>query len=108
MAPTAVSTVVFLTPGINVTKIMYERAVEMSRSAAINELVGEDLPRCKVAYMTSIRLLEMVLYSDEMIVRTDLTDDIVVTEGPSPDLECDDRQFVSQRTFLNHVPLNRN
>jgi hypothetical protein len=108
LAPAAVSTVVFLTPGTNVAKIMYERALEMSRYAAIHEITEEDLPGCKVAYRTSIRLLEMVLYSDEMVVRTDLINDIVVTEGPSPDLEDNDRQSVSQRTFPNHILLNRN
>ena len=50
-----------LTTGITAEKLMYERAVEMSRTAAVNELVGEDLAGCEIAYTTAIRMLEAVL-----------------------------------------------
>ena len=50
-----------LTTGITAEKLMYERAVEMSRTAAVNELVGEDLSGCEIAYTTAIRMLEAVL-----------------------------------------------
>ena len=56
---------VFLTSGVSAEKIMYDRALEMSKSAAVNELVGEDLVGCERTYMTAILLLEAVLEDDE-------------------------------------------
>ena len=56
---------VYITPGVTAEKLMYDRALDMSRSAAVNELVGEDLPGCKLAYETAIRMLEAVLQDDE-------------------------------------------
>ena len=50
-----------LITGVTAEKLMYERAVEMSRTAAVNELVGEDLAGCEIAYTTAIRMLEAVL-----------------------------------------------
>ena len=59
-----ITSTIHLTSGITAEKLMYERAVEMSKTAAINELTSEDLPGCEVAYMTAIRLLEAVLESE--------------------------------------------
>jgi serine/threonine-protein kinase ULK/ATG1 len=56
---------VFLTPGISAEKLMYERAVEMSRTAAINEISNDDLPGCELSYVTAIRMLEAVLDHDD-------------------------------------------
>ena len=56
---------VYITHGLTAEKLMYDRALDMSRSAAVNELVGEDLNGCKIAYETAIRMLEAVLQDDE-------------------------------------------
>ena len=56
---------VVVSSGITAEKLMYDRALEMSRSAAINELTGEDLPGCEISYVTAIRMLEAVLESDD-------------------------------------------
>lgn len=56
---------VVVTSGVTAEKLMYDRAVEMSRSAAVNELVGEDLPGCELAYITAVRMLEAVLEDDD-------------------------------------------
>ena len=56
---------VFLTPGISAEKLMYDRALEMSRAAAIDEVTNENLPGCELSYLTAIRMLEAVLDSDE-------------------------------------------
>lgn len=56
---------VVVTAGVTAEKLMYDRALEMSRSAAVNELVGEDLPGCEIAYITAIRMLEAVLEDDD-------------------------------------------
>lgn len=57
---------VIVTSGVNAERLMYDRALEMSRTAAINELTGEDLPGCEIAYLTAMRMLEAVLESDEL------------------------------------------
>ncbi|KAK3301588.1 uncharacterized protein B0T15DRAFT_316830 [Chaetomium strumarium] len=56
---------VFLSTGLSAEKLMYDRAVEMSRAAAINEIANEDLGGCELAYVTAIRMLEAVLDSDD-------------------------------------------
>lgn len=56
---------VVVSPGVSAEKLMYLRALEMSRSAAVNELVCQDLPGCEIAYVTAIRMLEAVLEADE-------------------------------------------
>jgi serine/threonine-protein kinase ULK/ATG1 len=56
---------VFLSPGLSAEKLMYDRAVEMSRTAAINEITSEDLPGCEISYVTAIHMLEAVLDSDD-------------------------------------------
>lgn len=52
---------ILLTSGVTAEKLMYDRAVEMSKSAAMNELLGQDLSGCEVSYLTAVRLLEAVL-----------------------------------------------
>lgn len=56
---------VFLTAGISAEKLMYDRALEMSRAAAINEIASEDLPGCEISYVTAIRMLEAVLDTED-------------------------------------------
>ncbi|GAO14142.1 hypothetical protein UVI_02037730 [Ustilaginoidea virens] len=56
---------VFLTPGISAEKLMYDRALEMSRAAAIDEVTNENLPGCKISYVTAVRMLEAVLENDD-------------------------------------------
>ncbi|ESZ92209.1 hypothetical protein SBOR_7418 [Sclerotinia borealis F-4128] len=59
---------VVLSSGITAEKLMYDRALEMSRTAAINELANEDLPGCEISYTTAIRMLEAVLENDEELI----------------------------------------
>ena len=54
-----------ISPGVSAEKIMFTRAMEMGRGAAVNELVGDDLPGCEVSYVTAIRLLEAVLERED-------------------------------------------
>lgn len=58
---------VVLSSGVTAEKLMYDRALEMSRSAAINEIANEDLPGCEISYITAIRMLEAVLENDEEV-----------------------------------------
>lgn len=54
-----------ITSGVTAEKLMFDRAVEMSRAAAIAELVGDQLNDCELGYVTAIMLLEAVLETDE-------------------------------------------
>jgi len=55
-----------LTTDVTAEKLMFERAVEMSRASALNELVGgEELADCELGYVTSIMLFEAVLEAEE-------------------------------------------
>ncbi|PKY00291.1 serine/threonine-protein kinase [Aspergillus campestris IBT 28561] len=56
---------VVVSPGVTAEKLMYDRALEMSRAAAINELTSEDLAGCEIAYVTAIRMLEAVLDEED-------------------------------------------
>ncbi|KAL8808332.1 MAG: hypothetical protein Q9182_000152 [Xanthomendoza sp. 2 TL-2023] len=91
---------VVVSVGVTAEKLMYDRALEMSRSAAVNELVGEDLPGCEIAYVTAIRMLEAVLEEDEelapkksMLEHKDsrATDP---NESPGDPVEAEDRKVV--------------
>ena len=80
-----------LTTGVTAEKLMYDRALEMSRAAAVNELVGEDLSGCEGAYVTSLRLLEAMLEKrddDEM------------------NLDDDDKKLIDKCTLPLHPPLS--
>ena len=94
--------------GITAEKLMYDRALEMSRSAAINELTNEDLPGCEISYITAIRMLEAVLESDDEDLKgrdgpagEDDKDDTAPING----LEAEDRKTVRARESL--LPLLR-
>ncbi|KAK7743758.1 Serine/threonine-protein kinase [Diatrype stigma] len=89
---------VILTTGLSAEKLMYERAVEMSRAAAINEISNEDLSGCEISYVTAIRMLEAVLDNDEDLSKRKLpgTSDAerdLAREGAS-EINPDDQQSV--------------
>ncbi|CAO3588228.1 unnamed protein product [Absidia cylindrospora] len=44
-----------------VEKLLYDRALEMSRAAAVHELVGENIAECEQDYRTAIWMLEAIL-----------------------------------------------
>ncbi|KAL4913215.1 hypothetical protein BDW62DRAFT_168418 [Aspergillus aurantiobrunneus] len=57
---------VVVSPGVTAEKLMYDRALEMSRTAAINEITSEDLAGCEIAYGTAVLMLEAVLDVEEV------------------------------------------
>jgi len=98
---------VILNSGITAEKLMYDRALEMSRSAAINEIANEDLPGCEISYVTAIRMLEAVLESDDEAppqrrrsssLRED-KESKVEGDGTVNGINLDDRQAVLKGTF---------
>jgi serine/threonine-protein kinase ULK2 len=71
---------VHITPGVSAEKLMYVRALEMGKSAAVNELVCDDLLGCEIGYVTAIRMLEAVLDTDDEALPKRITAD---TDGAS-------------------------
>lgn len=94
---------VIVSPGVSAEKLMYDRALEMSRSAAVNELVGDDLPGCEIAYVTAIRMLEAVLESDdEPILRRPVSGGkesrgLATEDDAVNGVEAEDRKVVLKR-----------
>ena len=94
---------VFLTPGIGAEKLMYDRALEMSRAAAIDEVTNENLPGCELSYMTAIRMLEAVLDNDDEPTGKRLTSGKEVARDEAPehtgDLDTDEEAHVRKSKY---------
>lgn len=65
---------------ISAEKLVFDRALEMSRAAAVSELDGKDLEGCELSYGTAVWMLEALL---------EPTDD-------NNGLEDDDKQLISK------------
>lgn len=92
---------VFLTAGISAERLMYDRALEMSRTAAINEIANEDLSGCEISYITAIRMLEAVLDNDEDLPKRRISgsqkdDRAPAREETSNEMNADDQQAVQK------------
>jgi serine/threonine-protein kinase ULK/ATG1 len=97
---------IVLNSGVTAEKLMYERALDMSRAAAINEIANEDLPGCEISYVTAIRMLEAVLEDDDEAppkrrrsssLREDKESE---ADGTVNGINLDDRQAVLKGMFL--------
>src|SRR5690606_33625 len=80
----AVEQDIFISPGVTAERLMYDRAIEMSRGAAVNELVGEDLDGCHMSYVTALKLVEAVLEVDEDDGNVDDEDRSYIENGKLP------------------------
>jgi serine/threonine-protein kinase ULK/ATG1 len=93
---------VSLSPGISAEKLMYDRAVEMSRTAAINEIASEDLAGCEISYITAIRMLEAVLDNDDdhlpnrRASTSSREEKPVAAQDASGEMTSDDKQTVQK------------
>ncbi len=93
---------VIVTSGVTAETLMYDRALEMSKSAAVSELVGDDLWGCEMNYVTAIMLLEAVLEDDdEPSLKKATTDKDAkgssTEEGAVNGVEAEDRKVVLKR-----------
>ena len=82
---------------------MYDRAVEMSRAAAINEIATEDLPGCEISYVTAIRMLEAILDNDDEFLKRGSgasRDDVTTCEPVASEINVDDQQTIQKSEFL--------
>ncbi|ROW17583.1 hypothetical protein VPNG_00750 [Cytospora leucostoma] len=92
---------VVITPGISAEKLMYDRAVEMSRKAAIDEISNEDLAGCEIAYLTAIHMLEAVIDNDEDLPKRRFSgsskdERAAPKEDVASDINADDQQAVQK------------
>lgn len=91
-----------ITSGVTAEKLMFERAVEMSRASAVNELVGEELQDCELGYVTSIMLFEAVLEGDdEPLMRKPSAKKDKPGDEIIAGMETEDRQTVIKRKYLS-------
>ena len=106
---------VVVSSGVTAEKLMYDRALEMSRSAAINELTSEDLAGCEISYVTAIRMLEAILENDDdlglgKVGGSNIDKDSKPSksdESPINGMEAEDRKTVKNRKSLaknHHIP----
>jgi serine/threonine-protein kinase ULK/ATG1 len=89
---------ILLTTGVTAEKLMYERAIEMSRSAAVDELTGHNLPSCDINYSTAIAMLEAILEDEDESSSRKLDNEEI--NG----LETEDRQMIQKRKSL-HITI---
>jgi serine/threonine-protein kinase ULK/ATG1 len=83
---------IILTTGVTAEKLMFDRAIEMSRTAAVDELTGHNLAGCDINYSTAIAMVEAILEDEE-----DSSSRRLDTEDVTG-LETEDRQTVLTRT----------
>lgn len=90
-----------ITSGITAERLMFDRAVEMSRSSAVDELLGGDLSSCELNYATAIMLLEAVLEVDsEPLMKIGRKDKEREEAAPVINgMEAEDRQTVIKREY---------
>jgi len=90
-----------LTSGVTAEKLMYDRALEMSKAAAVNELVNTDLEGGEVSYRTAIYMLQAILEGDDVVSRGSKVSkaDNELVNG----LESEDRATVQKRKYLKFM-----
>lgn len=91
---------ILLTTGVTAEKLMYDRALEMSRTAAVNELVSTDLPGCDLNYWTAILMLEAILEDEDESSSRKLDGEEI--NG----LETEDRQSIQKRKSVRNTDCN--
>jgi serine/threonine-protein kinase ULK/ATG1 len=94
-----------LTSGITAEKLMYDRALEMSRTAAVNELMNEDFEGGILSYRTAISMLEAILDNDDDLSGrrrgiSERAEDEVING-----LESEDRATVKKRNYNSYRSL---
>ncbi|KAJ2958596.1 hypothetical protein NQ176_g11173 [Zarea fungicola] len=99
---------VYLTPGISAEKLMYDRALEMGRAAAIDEVTNENLPGCEISYLTAIRMLEAVLDSyDEPGRRSSPGKESARDTETNTELDSEEEAHVRNMILMTTGRLNR-
>jgi serine/threonine-protein kinase ULK2 len=102
---------VFLSAGVSAEKLMYDRAVEMSRAAAIGEISNDDLSGCELSYMTAICMLEAVLDTDDEPLRrrssaSGKDEKSAMRDDDSSDINTEDQKTVEFMINMIKTRLN--
>lgn len=101
---------VFLSAGVSAEKLMYDRAVEMSRAAAIGEISNDDLTGCELSYMTAICMLEAVLDTDDGLGRrrssASSKDEKAMRDDDASDINNEDQKTVEFMINMIKTRLN--
>lgn len=84
---------------VTAEKLLYDRALEISRGAAINEIVGENLSHCEEDYELSVMMLEAIL---ETPAKSRLS-----TGVAEPLIEEEDRKMIEKWTNLTRARLEK-
>ncbi|KAJ5550405.1 hypothetical protein N7461_005103 [Penicillium sp. DV-2018c] len=98
---------VVVSPGVTAERLMYDRALEMSRAAAINELTGDDLANCEITYVTAIRMLEAVLENDGTRATSGSSNERQGSSQPSEGVNVDDLQMEDREVVAKLVSSMR-
>lgn len=96
---------VVITPGISAEKLMYDRAVDMSRKAAIDEIANADLPGIELAYITARCMLEAVLENHEDLPKRKISlaskdERTALHEDVFCEIDREDQQGIRKRKSL--------
>jgi len=99
-AKSATAEGVIITAGTTAEKLMYDRAMEMSRAAAINELATEDLPGCELSYVTALRMLEAIVENDDEVPKRRTSgskaERAPVRDPDSNEVNPEDQEFIQK------------
>lgn len=98
---------VYLSPGISAEKLMYDRALEMSKRAAIDEIANVDLEGCVISYITAIYMLEAVLDNDDDSIKKRYSTTIQESPGEDTGTELDneDQQAITRMISMIRTRL---
>lgn len=83
---------------VTAEKLLYDRALEMSRGAAVNEIVGEDLTQCEDDYQVGVLMLEAIL--ETPAVGSSLG-------GEVSTIEEEDRKVIEKWVHLTRTRLDK-
>lgn len=86
---------------VTAEKLLYDRALEMSRGAAVNEIVGEDLSQCEGDYEISVLMLEAILECSSAA-----TDSAGASSGETI-IEEEDRKVIEKWATLTRGRLRK-
>ncbi|CAB4252427.1 similar to Saccharomyces cerevisiae YGL180W ATG1 Protein ser/thr kinase required for vesicle formation in autophagy and the cytoplasm-to-vacuole targeting (Cvt) pathway [Maudiozyma barnettii] len=96
------------TEGIFLEKLLYDRALDISKNAAKMELNGQNLTSCELSYATSLWMLEVIRDDTNDIVDDDETKDITESSLGEDDKEVINKyiQSISGRLKALRLRLN--
>jgi serine/threonine-protein kinase ULK2 len=92
---------VHVSTSVSAEKLLYDRAVEMSRAAVMNEFANQDLEGCQRSYSTALSMLKAILDTESDSKPSSGNE----AEGIAVKIEADDQQTIQNRMPSPHLPL---